>query len=317
MTRSRWYFHPILVFVASILALITSLFLYIYWYIEVSSGLQTLMRKFDLDSRQILSADTWIVIMVLSMLVGFILLGIFIIFFYNLKTLQLYRLQNNFINNFTHELKTPVTSLRLYLETFQKHALPRESQLKYIDYMIQDTVRLNATISSILNLAKIESKSYQGNFTLKDLRRAVDQFLEENAHLIKTCRIQTRFPADREFLYRIDPALFDMLLMNLVTNAVKYNTSDHPRVDIDLSTRRGWIELGFHDNGVGLEKKDFKRIFRKFHQVGQADDMSSRGSGIGLFLAQSIARIHGGTLSVYSEGPGHGSVFTLALPDKY
>jgi len=317
MTQSRWYFHPILIFVASILALVTSLFLYIYWYIEVSSGLRTLMRKFDLDSRQILSADTWIVIMVLSMLVGFILLGIFIIFFYNLKTLQLYRLQNNFINNFTHELKTPVTSLRLYLETFQKHALPRESQLKYIDYMIQDTVRLNTTISSILNLAKIESKSYQGNFTLKDLRRAVDRFLKENAHLIKNCRIQTRFPTDREFLYRIDPALFDMLLMNLVTNAVKYNTADQPKLEIDLSTRRGWIELAFHDNGVGLEKKDFKKIFKKFYQVGQADDMSARGSGIGLYLAQSIARIHGGTLSVYSEGPQHGSVFTLALPDKY
>ncbi len=317
MNQSRWYFHPILIFVASILALVTSLFLYIYWYIEVSTGLQTLMRKFDLDSRQILAADTWIVIMVLSMLVGFILLGIFIIFFYNLKTLQLYRLQNNFINNFTHELKTPVTSLRLYLETFQKHALPRESQLKYIDYMIQDTVRLNTTISSILNLAKIESKSYQGNFTLKDLRRAVDHFLEENAHLIKNCRIQTRFSTEREFLYRIDPALFDMLLMNLITNAVKYNTADHPTLDIDLSTRRGWILLAFHDNGIGIAQKDLKRIFKKFYQVGQADDMTVRGSGIGLYLVQSIARIHGGTLTARSEGPGHGSVFTLALPDKY
>lgn len=317
MTQTRWYFHPILVFVASILALITSLFLYIYWYIEVSSGLKTLMRKFDLDSRQMLASDTWIVIMVLSFLVGFILLGIFIIFFYNLKTLQLYRLQNNFINNFTHELKTPVTSLRLYLETFQKHVLPRESQLKYIDFMIQDTVRLNATITTILNLAKIESKSYQGNFTLKDLGRAVEHFLEDNANLVPNCRIQTRFPPDREFLYRIDTTLFNMLLMNLVTNAVKYNCSDQPELDIEISTRRGWILLRFRDNGIGIEKQNLKRIFKKFYQAGQTDDMSARGSGIGLYLAQSIARIHGGTLSAESDGLGAGSVFTLALPDKY
>ncbi len=316
MRQSRWFFHPVLVFIGSILALMASLFLYIYWYIEISSGLKRLMERFDLDAQQVLTAETWMVILVLSTLVGIILLGIFIIFVYNLKTVRLYRLQNNFINNFTHELKTPVTSLRLYLETFQKHSLPRESQLKYIDYMIQDAVRLNTTINSILDLARIESGSYAGNFVMKDLRDAMTEFLDRNAHLIENCRIDTDFPKDQAFLYRIDPVMFDMMILNLVTNAAKYNKSDWPTLSVRLTSRRGRIFLSFEDNGIGIEKRECRRIFRKFYQVGQSDDMTARGSGIGLYLCQYIARLHGGRLTAQSEGLGKGSRFTLSLPDK-
>ncbi len=317
MARSPWFLHPILIFVISILALATSLILYIYWYIEASTGLNILMEKFDLDADQVLASETWIVILVLSILVGVILMGIFIIFVYNLKTLQLYRRQNNFINNFTHELKTPVTSLRLYLETFARHELSRESQLKYIDYMIQDTVRLNGTINSILDLARIENKSYGGNFLLKDLRAAVENFLAENAHLLEKCKIDIFFPDHQAFFYRIDPVLFDMLLMNIVNNAVKYNRSGNPTLSIGIKARPGKILMEFADNGIGLDKQDLKNVFKKFYQVGHADNMMARGSGIGLYLAQTVARFHGGNLSAHSRGPDQGSLFTLSLPDKY
>ena len=90
-------------------------------------GLNAVIRKANLDPNQALASQTWVVILVLSILVGIILMGFFIIFVYNLKTLQLYRLQHNFINSFTHELKTPVTALKLYLETFMKHELSFKS----------------------------------------------------------------------------------------------------------------------------------------------------------------------------------------------
>ncbi len=317
MTQPRWLFHRVVIFSGSILALVASLFLYIYWYIEISSGLDRLMQKFELESNQVLAAETWMVILVLSILVGVILMGFFIIFVYNLKTLRLYRLQNNFINNFTHELKTPVTSLRLYLETFQKHTLDRENQLRYLEYMVQDTVRLDGTINSILNLAKIESKSYEGNFILKDLRTAVREVFETNAHLTRGCQVTLRLPAERSFLYRLDPVLFGMLFMNLLTNAIKYNRTESPEIDVELAARRGRLLLSVADNGVGIAPRDLKRIFKKFYQVGDSDDMTARGSGIGLYMAQSIARVHGGRLTAKSDGPGRGSRFTLSLPDRY
>ena len=129
MKQAKWFIHPVFIFVLSTIALAISLFLYIYWYISVSENLNSVIRRYQLDANQFFEAQTWVVILSLSLLVGVILAGILIIFIYNLKTLQLYRLQHTFINNFTHELKTPVTSLKLYHETFTKHDLPREEQL--------------------------------------------------------------------------------------------------------------------------------------------------------------------------------------------
>ncbi|HNT57177.1 MAG TPA: hypothetical protein PKL99_04800, partial [Syntrophales bacterium] len=104
--RTKWFFHPVLIFVFSVTALAASLFLYIYWYVEASAGIADIVRRFNLDRSQIITAQTWLVILTLSLLVGVILAGIFIIFVYNRKLIQLYRMQYNFINNFTHELKT-------------------------------------------------------------------------------------------------------------------------------------------------------------------------------------------------------------------
>jgi len=314
MNRSRWLFHPILILIFSILALGTSLFLYIYWYIEASHGLKSIVKRFNLDPDQVLASQTWVVILVLSLLVGIIFLGIFIIFVYNLKTLQLYRLQHNFINSFTHELKTPVTALKLYLETFMKHELSREDQIKYIQYMLHDTGRLSDDINRILNLAQIESKSYGGELETHDLVKIIQGFLEKNSHHFQQCEITVSNPEGKAYPYSINLALFDMLLMNLLTNAVKYNHANPPEIEISFEVQGKKLYIHFRDNGIGIDKSQRKKIFRKFYQVGRSEDMSARGSGLGLYLVEHIAKTHKGKIEVSSPGLGKGSVFTLALP---
>lgn len=314
MKQSKWFFHPVFVFIFSILALGTSLFLYIYWYMEVSTGLEAIVRKFNIDPEQTLESQTWVVIMVLSILVAIILVGIFIIFVYNQKTVQLYRLQNNFINNFTHELKTPVTSLKLYLETFMKHELSRDDQFKYMCYMIQDVDRLSDNINRILNLARIESKNYTGDFVVSDIVQIIERFYEGNKHLFPGCEINIHHCASASFLYRINQSLFEMLLTNLLTNAIKYNHSELPRVDIRFKTGKHQLHVCFEDNGIGIQPSEIKKVFRKFYQIGRSDNMTARGSGLGLYLVQNIARIHKGKVTAESKGEGMGSVFTLVLP---
>lgn len=316
MTQGKWFLHPISIFIFSIVALGTSLFLYIYWYIEASEGLRILVEKFNLDSNQILAAQTWVVIMVLSILVSIILVGIFTIFVYSQKILQLYRMQNNFINNFTHELKTPVTSLKLFLQTFGKYELPRHDQLKYIQFMLTDIMRLSETIDRILNLAKIESKSYDDDLVEIDLIEVIEIFIKENKHLFQNCRILIHNPTGRTFLYPINLSLFDMLLMNLMINAVKYNDSNDPTIDITILPDKNQLQIHFEDNGIGFEKAEMKKIFRKFYQIGRSRNMTAKGTGLGLYLVQTIARIHKGRVSAQSHGSGNGSTFTLVLPFK-
>lgn len=314
MTPLRWAVHPILVLIFSILALMSSLFLYIYWYMEASIGLRTMMQRFNLDSDQVLSVHAWLVILVLSLLVGIIILGMFTIFVYNHKTMQLYRLQRNFINAFTHELKTPATSLNLYLETFRKHDLGRGERLKYLDYMLSDVKRLSDSISHILNLARIESKSYRKDLEWGNLVAVLETWIGANLARFPNCAITLDNPTRQQFPCRINPYLFDILLMNLIVNAFRYNDTAAPRVDIRLMPRKRRLQIRFRDNGIGFDSGEREKIFKKFYRVGRSDDMTAKGSGLGLYMAQSIARIHKGKIAAESDGPGTGAVFTLSLP---
>ena len=313
MNQSKWFFHPIFIFILSIIALGLSLFLYIYWYVEASAGLNAVVEKFNLKPGQVLESQTWMVIVVLSILVGFILMGLLVIFVYFQKVYQLYRLQNNFINNFTHELKTPVTSIRLYLETFLKTQITGEDREKYIGYMLADVQRLGENINSILNLARIESKNFNGKFVYTDLVDFIKRFCDSNSHLFQGCIIKINCQVNQPIMYPVDTSLFEMLLMNLITNAVNYNESDAPRIDIDVFIKDGKIHVSLSDNGMGIEKAEQKKIFKKFYQVGKSDNMSARGSGIGLYMAQSIAKIHKAKLTVESSGKGRGSTFTVVI----
>ena len=310
----QWLLHPIVVFVFSIMALGLSLFLYIYWYIGVSKGLRSLVERFQLDRQQVIEPQTWIVILVLSLLVAIILLGIFIIFIYSQKAVRLYRMQNNFINSFTHELKTPVTSLKLFLETFIKHELSPSDRQRYFGYMLADIGRLGDTINRILDLARIESRSYVSEFVPTDLGTETRRFFEAHQTLFGPAEILLPDNPTEPMPVRIDRSLFDMVLMNFMTNALKYNRSQPARIFVGFQRQRRWFQLRVSDNGIGISKGELKRVFRKFYQIGQTEDMTAKGTGLGLYLVQLIARMHRGRAHAESKGQGSGTTFVLSLP---
>ena len=314
MKRSIWFLHPVAIFVFSIIALGLSLFLYIYWYVEVSTGLKAVIEKTNLDPKQFESWQTWVVIMVLSILVGIILVGIFLIFAYQRKTLALYRSQYNFINSFTHELKTPTTSLRLYLETFIKHELPRDKQLKYLDYMLADVGRLSDNINGILNLARIEAKIYSGELAIVDVVEVVDEFCRKNEQLFRGSEIIIHQQERNCYYCAINHALFHMLLTNLLSNGIRHNDNDCPQITITFSQTEKNVQICFTDNGIGFEKAQSKKIFQKFFQIERTESRHIGGTGLGLYMVDQVVRFHKGKITAQSDGLGKGARFTLFLP---
>ncbi len=314
MRRSLWFVHPISIFIFSIIALGLSLFLYIYWYVEVSTGLQAVLEKTNLDPHQFIAWQTWVVIMIMSILVGIILVGIFMIFVYQRKTLALYRSQHKFINSFTHELKTPTTSLRLYLETFIKHELPRDKQLKYLDYMLADVERLSENINGILNLARLEAKIFGGELVVVDLAEKIKEFFDDNMQLFRGSDVQINIKEGVSYPCSINPSLFRMLLMNVVSNGIRHNESDRPQIAVALDQTDTNIIVHFIDNGIGFEKSYVKKIFKKFFQIERADWSQSGGTGLGLYMAEQVVKFHNGKISAQSDGVGKGARFVISLP---
>jgi two-component system, OmpR family, phosphate regulon sensor histidine kinase PhoR len=314
MKRTFWFIHPIAIFVYSIIALALSLFLYIYWYVEVSSGLQRVIAKTNLDPEQFVAWQTWVVIMVLSILMGIILLGIIFVFVYQRKTLFLYRSQHKFINSFTHELKTPVTSLQLYLETMARVELPRDKQKKYLGYMLDDVSRLTNNINGILNLARLEAKVQGVEFVVVDLVEEVVEFYRKNEQLFRESDIQVNKSEGQKYYCSINHALFQMVLMNLLSNGIRYNENARPKIHISFCQEENNIQLAIVDNGVGFEESQARKVFKKFFQIEQQELTRAGGTGLGLYMVDQVVRLHKGKVTAHSEGPGKGSEFVVSLP---
>ena len=308
MIKSRWFYHPLFIFIFSLIALVSSLIIYIRSYLRVNAALEDLVLKYHLNSKSLMQTETWVLILILSLLVAVILAGLLIIYIYYQKMIQLYRLQQNFINGFTHELKTPIASLQLFLETFARHEFPRTEQLKYLEYMRRDTVRLADNVNRILNLGRLEDRNFEADFIEQDLVELIEHFLKSTPHLFEEGKVSFHSTVE-SIILPIDTALFEMLMMNLITNALIYNKSSEKLVDINLSLQGNLIFLDFKDNGMGLDKSQIKKIFKKFYQVGK----STKGSGLGLYIVQSIAKLHKGEISAYSLGAETGSIFRLTI----
>ena len=308
MIKSKWYVHPVFVFVVSIAAIGTSLQIYISSSIEVSASFAEFMRKNHVNPDKFLASSSSLNIVILSILCVLVVASIAIIFTYYRKVISLYRMQQNFINGFTHELKTPVTSLKLYLDTFSMYELDRETQLKYIDFMKRDANRLSDNVSMILNLARIEDKKYVVDYTHIYFEEFITELLGNNEHLFKNAVID--FKGEPHLYFYVDKALLETLFMNLLVNALTYNMNDKPEISINALLDGSNVKIAIQDNGIGLDKDDKKRIFKKFYRVKKV----VKGSGIGLYLSQQIAKLHNGSLKADSLGPGLGSTFTIIIP---
>jgi two-component system sensor histidine kinase SenX3 len=227
--------------------------------------------------------------------------------------------QDSFLNAVTHELKTPIASIRLYLETLQTRQLTEAQHKDFYRIMLEDTDRLLGTVEQILKAGEARHASSKKNWEKVDFSAIVAETVELTRlrHHLPDEALQFAGSAEEKIYLRGNPQELRTAVFNLVENAVKYS-SEKKEIAVDLmSPDIDTILLRVRDKGVGIPHPELKRIFKRFYRVASSARGRVKGTGLGLFIVRSIARRHGGDAFAESEGTGRGSTFTLRLPRVY
>ena len=225
--------------------------------------------------------------------------------------------QDSFLNAVTHELKTPIASIRLYLETLQRRPVEESQRQEFYKIMLSDSDRLLSTVEQVLKAGQLGQRHRQQNRTAINLGSLVEDCIAitlQRHHLPPGSIVLEPIPgAVRLHTMGIAEDLRTAVI-NVLDNAVKYSPEGvHVRCSLAIS-RYTWIELTITDTGVGLPSNQFKRIFNRFYRVPGRSMAKIKGTGLGLFLVRNIARQHGGDATATSPGPGLGATITITLP---
>jgi two-component system sensor histidine kinase SenX3 len=225
---------------------------------------------------------------------------------------------DSFINAVTHELKTPVASIRLHLETMLRHDLPELQKQDFYRLMLSDTDRLTQTIEQVLRAGHAGDKKAGREKSEVDFRQVVrdsiDAALARHHLPAETLRYEEVAINGSEPIVMGSAEDLRTAVFNLLDNAVKYsgNTVD-VRVRLEAPDEKR-IVLKVRDEGIGIPSDDIKRIFKRFHRVTPRSLAHVKGTGLGLFIVKAIAEKHGGKVFAESDGEGEGTTVTLDLP---
>lgn len=301
--------NPLMALIGIQLVWALLVFFWINWFVGRHKEFRELAQRYrpELLGR---SFD-WVVLVEGLVLLAVILAGVYVLFLYWRRQSNLYREQNDFISQVTHELKSPLASIKLHLETIRLRKPPPEKLERFLDTMLDDTERLDNLISNFLMAAKLEQRRRASQYPAVDFSAFVTRYMErqrgklpEGGSVILDIEEGVRAAIDAEGM--------EMVLRNLFENAVLYSPVS-PEIRVGLRREGGKCVLTFQDNGTGIEREDLKKIFRRFYRVRRPGE-TIRGTGLGLWIVKSVIKEHGGTVTVDSEGLGRGTTFTITLP---
>ena len=241
--------------------------------------------------------------------------GLGLMFTLLLREVRLNERQSNFVSAVTHELKTPVASLRLYLDTLTLRAntLSADQRDDFYRTMRADLDRLNGTINSVLNAGLYADRAVV-NPPVIDLARLVQHACALTRTRNQLAESVVSYVGPLHLLLKGDSTALETAVLNLLDNAVKYSTEQIAVTVKLVEEDNGFARLSIEDRGMGMNRAHLRFIFNRFYRIGSEVRRSRTGTGLGLFIVKSVVKAHGGTVRAESEGEGRGTTFTVHLP---
>ena len=242
------------------------------------------------------------------------LAGIIVVFQEITETPSLEELRRDFVANVSHELKTPITSIKSYTETLLDGAIEdKDTATSFLNVIDNESDRMNNIIKDLLQLSHMDYKKESWDMSLTDLNSlAKDCISKMILHAdMKNQRIVDEIPDDKLPVI-IDKSKFEQVIINLISNAIKY-TNVNGTITVKTFVKEGKCHISVTDDGIGIPEKDLPFIFDRFYRVDKGRSRSLGGTGLGLSICESIVAEHGGTISVTSIF-GEGSIFTVSIP---
>lgn len=248
---------------------------------------------------------------------GILIAGVVLNTIFLVREIRRNERHDSFLNAVTHELKTPIASIRLYLETLQRRELSAEKRQEFYRVMLNDSERLLATVEQVLKAGEVGQRGPDDISVRVDMEAMVRECAATvvlRNHLPPEALTIERETGNLPMVVLGNPEDLRAAVMNVLDNAVKYSPKE-PRVRVHIGVEHdAWVVVRVSDNGIGISQVHLKRIFKRFYRAPSLAVLRSKGTGLGLFLVRTIARQHGGDATASSEGEGRGTTITLQLP---
>ena len=252
----------------------------------------------------------WMIIGEGSVFMFLLLLGLWRIYNIRQKEIQLALQQQNFLLSITHELKSPIASVQLILETLKKRQLSQDQIQMLTNNALKDNDRLNKLVQDLLLAARMEG-GYQYVFVELDILEVLKECIEWNKLKFKG-NINLKLEGNDFFIKKGDRSTLLSVFSNLLENAIKYSESSD-QIDINLSSTNNNIKVEVIDYGKGIPKSERDKIFDKFYRIGDEETRTAKGTGLGLYIVKKIIESHNGTI-VVKENKLKGTNFQIELP---